>query len=674
VARSVAARLAGLPPEAVALAEAVATLGGRPEIHVAARVAGLGADDASRAADRLAQAGLLTPDRPVDFVHPLVEAAVRDALPAGARALAHQRAFDALVADGADPLVATPHLLRAEPRGRPETAALLARAAGDAMTRGDPAGAVALLRRALRESAGSRRDPELLAALGRAELAAGEPEGIDRLDEALAHCTVPRDRAALALAIAVARYDRGETALARRALAVGLREPLPEDDDARVSLLATDLTIRRSLVDPVHAVQPRAVAETLQRHGDGRSPVERLTLAHLAFRGLQTGALAHHAVVDLATRALPPPGGPPDPLDDLALPLAGMALYFSGAEPRAEEAFGAAGARAQGAGAPVAFATACFFRGSARYLMGQLQAAADDYDVALEAASERGWAHSLPSARALRALIAMEQDEPALADELLATLTGGDDRWSTHPTFPYALCVRGVRAVATGDPAGGLALLLRAGERQRELGLANPAVLHWQAEAAVAALAAGRPDDARPLADDLLARARRYGALRPLGIAERVAGLVHPGPSGLELLARSTVTLGASNARLELARSLLDLGCALRRSGARTDARETLRAAADEGERCGAVVLVTRATEELHLAGARPRRSRTSGPAALTSGERRVAALAAEGLTNREIAQRLFVTRRTVETHLTHVYGKLGTDRTGLRAALDADD
>lgn len=118
--------------------------------------------------------------------------------------------------------------------------------------------------------------------------------------------------------------------------------------------------------------------------------------------------------------------------------------------------------------------------------------------------------------------------------------------------------------------------------------------------------------------------------------------------------------LERTEARLELARALLDLGAALRRKGQRVLARAHLRRSLDLAHRCGAQALVQRAHEELRAAGGRPRRPALTGIDALTASERRVARMAAEGLANREIAQRLFVTQRTVETHLMHVFQKLG--------------
>ena len=131
--------------------------------------------------------------------------------------------------------------------------------------------------------------------------------------------------------------------------------------------------------------------------------------------------------------------------------------------------------------------------------------------------------------------------------------------------------------------------------------------------------------------------------------------------------------LEATPARYELALALAGHGASLRRAGQRTQARESLLRALDLAERTGAAGLAAEVKRELHAAGARPRRAALTGPDALTAGERRVAALAAEGASNRQIAEHLFVTQATVETHLRHAFRKLGiTSRTDLPGSLDA--
>jgi DNA-binding CsgD family transcriptional regulator len=110
---------------------------------------------------------------------------------------------------------------------------------------------------------------------------------------------------------------------------------------------------------------------------------------------------------------------------------------------------------------------------------------------------------------------------------------------------------------------------------------------------------------------------------------------------------------------LELARVRCDLGAALRAAGRRRDAQRVLEESHAAANRIGAVRIAERAAEELAAVGVRPRREPATGLAALTPSERRVAELAAAGKTNREIAESLFVTQKTVETHLGHVYDKL---------------
>ena len=129
--------------------------------------------------------------------------------------------------------------------------------------------------------------------------------------------------------------------------------------------------------------------------------------------------------------------------------------------------------------------------------------------------------------------------------------------------------------------------------------------------------------------------------------------------------------LRGSTARLELARALLDLGAAHRRAGARGTARDLLRESLDLAHGLGGNALASRARDELVAAGGRPRRDAIRGRDSLTPSELRVAELAAAGRTNRQIAQALFVTQRTVENHLTSTYAKLGiTARPELGAAL----
>ena len=180
----------------------------------------------------------------------------------------------------------------------------------------------------------------------------------------------------------------------------------------------------------------------------------------------------------------------------------------------------------------------------------------------------------------------------------------------------------------------------------------------------------GERATAARLADADLAAALAFGAPRDIGVARRSQARA-AGGEGFPTLELAVGDLRRADAPLELARALVDVGAMLRRDGQRQAARPPLLEALELAHRCGAGALVDRARHELRAAGARPRSMMRTGADALTPSERRVAELAAGGLPNAEIAQTLFVTTRTVETHLTAAYRELGiTSRTALSSVL----
>ncbi len=193
----------------------------------------------------------------------------------------------------------------------------------------------------------------------------------------------------------------------------------------------------------------------------------------------------------------------------------------------------------------------------------------------------------------------------------------------------------------------------------------NPAVLAWRSHLALALLGLDRRDEALELAREEVELARAWGAPKPIGVALRARGLAEGGAEGIETLRESLAVLDGSSARLERARSLVELGAALRRANQRAEARELLKEGIDLAVRCSSQPLVEHAEAELAATGARPRRLLLSGVESLTASERRVADFAAKGLSNKDIAQTLFVTTKTVEVHLSNVYRKLGIGSRG---------
>jgi DNA-binding CsgD family transcriptional regulator len=226
-------------------------------------------------------------------------------------------------------------------------------------------------------------------------------------------------------------------------------------------------------------------------------------------------------------------------------------------------------------------------------------------------------------------------------------------------TGAWLLELRGRLRLQTHDIAGAVEDLRSAGRTMDALEHHNPTYSSWRSALALA-LAGEAPEEALELAREQLADARHVGLQRGLGVALRTLGVLE---GDVDELREAAGLLEHSPAKLEHARALVELGAALRRDNQRAAARDSLHAGFDLATRCGADRLAQRADAELAAAGGRPRREALSGAGSLTPSERRVAAMAAEGMSNPEIAQALFVTVNTVETHLRHTYSKLVINR-----------
>jgi ATP/maltotriose-dependent transcriptional regulator MalT len=321
-------------------------------------------------------------------------------------------------------------------------------------------------------------------------------------------------------------------------------------------------------------------------------------------------------------------------------------------------------------GSEVHFAMCSAMRSCLVLRRGALADAEEDARVALASAPRQ--AHGFYGMFALANLIEtlLEQGRPEEAERELERI--GMPARASAATYGALLTARGRLRLAQGRASEALEDFEGAGRHMLRGDCICPSPVPWRSRAALAQLALGDRDAARASAAEEVALARALGAPRALGLALRAEGLAIDADVSLALLEESVRVLGRSQATLELGWSLAELGSALRRQGRRADAREPLRRALDLATRRGAGALAEAARTELRATGARPRQSALSGPRSLTVSERRVAELAARGQSNREIAQSLFVSLRTVETHLTHAFQKLGIDsRTKLGDALD---
>ena len=345
------------------------------------------------------------------------------------------------------------------------------------------------------------------------------------------------------------------------------------------------------------------------------------------------------------------------------------ALAFAERYEEALSRFGEALADARRLGSlPHVLGLSCY-RALHHLRIGNLADAEADARVALETGPRLPGLHAAVALAALLETLA-ERGEFEAAE-------AADERYRLAEQFPttmqagWLIAARGRLRLAERRPAAALDDLLAAGDLFARLRISTPSIAPWRSDAALAHLALGAQAEARALAAEEVTLAQAFNGPRTLGVALRAAGLTDGGRRGIELLRQAVRVLEGSGARLEHARAMADLGAALRRAGQRADSREILRPALDLAHRCGAIALTERTRTELVAAGGRPRRLVLSGLDSLTPSERRVAQLAADGLSNRDIAQNLFITARTVEGHLTHAYQKLAiTSREQLPAAL----
>jgi DNA-binding CsgD family transcriptional regulator len=659
VGRTVLVRIGRLGLDCDHLAEAIAILGPGAPLRHAASLADLDREAAEVAADRLRSADVLAPERELDFMHPIVHEALLAELPAARRAALHSGAARLLLGEDAPADRVAAHLLSAEPYGEAWVVDALRAAARQAMARGAPDAAASYLRRALAEPPAGDMRLEVLLGLGRAEALLPADDAFPALREALELAREPAQRARVGqeLAHALLSVGRGDSV---RALVESMLDDSGLDEEVVARLEAhllgggaTDLTATRRIVE---RTAPRFA---LARRGEVNDP---LMLAALASTGIVTGLSALEAS-GLARRAL---------YDERLLrhliPYGGAARaltwteQFQNAGPAQEVGL----AEAQRRGSAPMFMHASTVCSVTSLRLGELDQAEDHAQRAYELAREIGSAHF-----AAMFLIPILAERGRLDDAraILDSLPLGEAELRVWQGVGV-LAERGRVRIASGDLAG-VSDMLEADRRMTAAGCHLSVLVEWAATAAVALARLGRADEAAAVAQRELDAAIAFGAPRRKALALSACGGLDGGAEGLAALREAVELLDDSPARLAKAQALVNLGIGLRRRDEGVTAREPLAAGLDLAYQCGAAALAEAARAELVATGARPRRASLRGPGALTPAELRTAEMAASGMSNREVAQALFVSTKTVETQLSQAYGKLGIgSRAELAAAL----
>ncbi|PWI42146.1 helix-turn-helix transcriptional regulator [Streptomyces sp. ICBB 8177] len=631
-------------------------------------VAAMAGADPARVAGWLtamARLGLLRRDREgrPRYAHPLLRDAVLSGWSSEGRQAAHRVAAEALLGRGEPAETVAGHLLRTGAVGEEWAAGALLDAAAQAIGGGRPEAAMAFLRRALDEPLPPQRRASVLTELGSLEYATGRSSaGIPRLSEAARLPGGPGDRLRAALALGTALAERGQ---ARAAVDVlrDLDEQLPDHPGL------TRMTRTASAFLSEHDQQVRSEVYRWLRSTAEHSPGlvgaagRALLIRYEATAGLTSADAAMRGIRALLE----------EPADALTEPfLLGTAAAVAQWADELEEAEwlvrrGLAGQRGSllhpmhtnllHTRTDIAAA-----RGAYAELLADPGPPPSGTGAARRARSVNEQAH------AVVALVETGRLDQALALADGVRLPDAPDSWELN-RFLYA---RGVLRAAYGDPAGALHHFLESGRRQSARDVVSPVVTPWRSAAAECQLALGRRREALVLAEEEARLAAVWGTPRVTGRALRVLGMATGGRRGLELTEQAVELLRDTSIDMELVPALIARGRQLIAAGQRSRARDTLREAAERAEVLGSVRMRTAAEHALRESGARRAETARTGSAALTASERRIADLAAEGRTNAEICDLLHLARRTVETHLTSVYRKLGIRRrTELASALD---
>jgi DNA-binding NarL/FixJ family response regulator len=648
--RAVLLRLARLPGEAAQVARAVAVLDEGAELWAVAQLAGLSEEAAAEATGALASAEILRPDPPLGFVHPLVRDAVYLELSPGDRELQHARAAELLNAAGSPPEEVAAHVLAAPGVEGDWVVETLRSAAASARRRGAGESAIPYLERALEEPLEREDRAQVLRALGSVEVQHLGQKATMHLMQAYEELTDSRERAEVAMLLAWAQ-----------------------------------IFTRRQ--EEAHRLASRAKADAPEDPPDLRQGFEALILFTLYFGAGDYRDLARFDryrdfwAVDTAGAAMLAGGtafdwantlGPREKCVALARKALAMpdlyrydqGMFWCGAslvlvyaeEPDALSNWDAALADVYRDGSLFAALTASLWGGYTEMLWGRL----DEAMARFERAEEQGmlWGAGtridhVPAA--FMAQILVERGEVAAARQALEISTLGEP-----PIAHFAGNLWRRAQVEVLAAEGRLPEALEAAERLRDAAYRfdNPAGYPWRTVMAEVLDRLERLEEAAELAAAELELAREWGAPGAIGRALRVLGTAQR-EDGLQTLEEAVAVLEQSHMQLELAKALYALGVATRLARRPTDAREPLQRALELAITCGSTTLAEKARTELAATGVRPRREALSGVGALTPSERRVADLAAAGRTNREIAQELYVTPKTVEVHLSNAYRKL---------------
>lgn len=669
VARMVLTRISRLPPETATVARSLAVLGDGSDYGLLAAMNGVDSEGTQRAADELRAHAIFDASSSLRFIHPLARNAIYTDMPVGERSRAHARAAALLRERDAGPGRIATHLLATEEQGERATVEVLIAAGEQALATGAPRSAIAYLSRAVREPPPPDLRSAVLDPLLTASFRAADQAAFAAVEEevlaAWARDPSLRSRWAIQLTMLMALSGRFEEAASMLVEAVEVA--VGERDVERAYQLQAQLSTLAAMVPAVPEVEIGDLGDEI----DPDSPTGRLA-AVMEVRSAAVDGTARE-LADAAKRALGNDGSifaeePEIAASSIAVMTLVTADEMEAAKHGAERALAIARER----GATTELVRGLFLKGFVAWGYGDLPVAEADLRQAIDLARLAGIIPLILMYTGALLEILIERDELETAEKELEALGMAEGPAPGGPMLGMLLMVRVHLRVEQGKFEGAVEDFEALTSVAEMKGFGPGPVASVSPWAAHALIALGRKDEAREMTDEMLAWAEHWGAPSSISHVLRAVAETRDEAEAVQVLERAAEVVDGSPRRLEHALTLLALGTALRRVGRRADARAPLRKAFDLARRCGAARTARRASEELQATGETVRRYTPIGVESLTPSERRVAGLAASGMTNRQIAQSLFVTVKTVEAHLSATYHKLDIrSRQELPAALE---
>lgn len=650
VARTVNLRMARLSPQTRAVAGAASVLGESAALRTLATFTGQSEQQVATAIAELVASEILLDEMPPAFVHPLIRDAVYSETTRSERQLEHVKAARMLSELGYQRANVAGQLLRAPVAADDWVAGQLTAAGVAAFSSGAPESAIAYLGRALEEGAPGIVRPQILLQLGIAEAITSGVAAVVHLDEAYRTLEDTDQRIAALDALARTLIFTSEPMRAAELLEAEI-ERLPEDQaDLRMQLEAL------AAMAVFFEGGARYELANLVPHREG--PIDDT---------LGAKAIAAMAAIDWTYR-----GGPRDACcgtairamedgqllgdDQSLIAIAGIATLIYQDHPRSIEFLDKNLQFAREAGSLLGVSSVSLWRGAALLQRGDLAGAIEAIETST--AEFRIWGMGAGAGRYASGFLTAALAEAGDIEGAKKAFARSSDTGGFEESNRIYLGGRASIEFAEGRHEDVIATADEIRARYPEM--VGFAFVRSQAYKARSLAALGRLEEAREVAEVEVSLARKIGSPAAMGAALRAVAATESGDQQIATLREAVRELQPSSDRLERAYAVYELGTALAQADQRDEAVELLGTALDVARECGAEPLAARAAEALAESGVRTGAGAGQGAASLTPSERRVAELARSGLTNREIAEQLFVTPKTVEVHLSKTYEKLG--------------